>query len=124
MAFNLGDIMPLAGIATGKGMIGKLAGKGGLGLLPKLIANNAQEDEAEKVLKDAEEKKDPAREKAREEALKKMEEESRKPASERRLPEFGSEKDFQLNQALNQLKGLPVKASTTLAERKVEKKED
>jgi len=72
----------------------------------------------------APEVKDPAREKAREEALKKMEEESRKPASERRLPEFGSEKDFQLNQALNQLKGLPVKASTTLAERKVEKKED
>jgi hypothetical protein len=29
-----------------------------------------------------------------------------------------------LIQALNQLKGLPVKASTTLAERKVEKKED
>ena len=57
MAFSLGDISPLAGIATGKGMIGKLAGKGGLGLLPKLIANNAQEDEAEKVLKDAEEER-------------------------------------------------------------------
>ena len=70
------------------------------------------------------EKKDPEREKAREEALKKLEEESKKPASERRLPEFGSDKDFQLQQALNQLKGLPVKASTTLAERKVEKKED
>ena len=70
------------------------------------------------------EKKDPEREKAREEALKKLEEESKKPASERRLPEFGSDKDFQLQQALNQLKGLPVKASTTLVERKVEKKED
>ncbi|MBD8049332.1 S41 family peptidase [Limnohabitans radicicola] len=70
------------------------------------------------------EKKDPEREKAREEALKKLEEESKKPLSERRLPEFGSDKDFQLQQALNQLKGLPVKASTTLAERKVEKKED
>ena len=70
------------------------------------------------------EKKDPEREKAREDALKKLEEESKKPLSERRLPEFGSDKDFQLRQALNQLKGLPVKASTTLAERKVEKKED
>jgi carboxyl-terminal processing protease len=74
--------------------------------------------------KEAEEKKDPAREKAREEAIKKLEEESKKPVAERRLPEFGSDKDFQLIQALNQLKGLPVKASTTLAERKVEKKED
>jgi len=70
------------------------------------------------------EKKDPEREKAREEALKKLEEESKKPVAERRLPEFGSDKDFQLRQALNQLKGLPVKASTTLAERKVQKKED
>ena len=70
------------------------------------------------------EKKDPEREKAREEALKKLEEESKKPLSERRLPEFGSDKDFQLQQALNQLKGLPVKASTTLAERKADKKED
>ena len=71
-----------------------------------------------------EEKKDPEREKAREEALKKLEEESKKPVAERRLPEFGSDKDFQLAQAIKQLKGQPVKASTTLAERKVEKKED
>jgi carboxyl-terminal processing protease len=73
--------------------------------------------------KEAEEAKDPAREKAREEAIKKLEEESKKPVAERRLPEFGSDKDFQLQQALNKLKGLPVKASTTLAERKVEKKD-
>ena len=65
-------------------------------------------------------KKDPEREKAREEALKKLEEESKKPVAERRLPEFGSDKDFQLQQALNQLKGQPVKASTTVAERKSE----
>jgi carboxyl-terminal processing protease len=71
-----------------------------------------------------EEKKDPEREKAREEALKKLEEDAKKPPAERRLPEFGSDKDFQLQQALNQLKGLPVKASTTLAERKVEKKDE
>jgi carboxyl-terminal processing protease len=73
--------------------------------------------------KEAEEAKDPAREKAREEAMKKLEEDSKKPLSERRLPEFGSDKDFQLAQALKQLKGQPVKASTTLAERKVEKKD-
>ena len=70
-----------------------------------------------------EEKMDPEREKAREEAIKKLEEESKKPAAERRLPEFGSDKDFQLQQALNQLKGLPVKASTTVAERKSEPKD-
>ncbi|PUE09385.1 peptidase S41 [Limnohabitans sp. T6-5] len=70
------------------------------------------------------EKKDPEREKAREEAIKKLEEESKKPVAERRLPEFGSDKDFQLAQALNKLKGQAVKASTTLSERKVEKKED
>jgi carboxyl-terminal processing protease len=73
--------------------------------------------------KDAEDKKDPAREKAREEAIKKLEDEASKPVADRRLPEFGSDKDFQLAQAINQLKGLPVKASTTLAERKVDKKD-
>ena len=69
------------------------------------------------------EKKDADREKAREEAMKKLEEESKKPVAERRPPEFGSEKDFQLNQALNQLKGKPVLISKTLAERKEEKKD-
>jgi carboxyl-terminal processing protease len=73
--------------------------------------------------REAEEKKDPARELAREEAIKKLEEESRKPVAERRLPEFGSDKDFQLAQAIRLLKGQPVKASTTLAERKADKKE-
>ena len=70
-----------------------------------------------------EEKKDAAREKAREEALKCLEEESRKPVAERRPPEFGSDKDFQLAQAINQLKGKPVLVSKTLVERKEEKKD-
>ncbi|MEY4099281.1 MAG: hypothetical protein RL300_452, partial [Pseudomonadota bacterium] len=61
--------------------------------------------------------KDTAREKAREEARIKLEEEMKKPASERRLPELGSAKDFPLVQALNQLKGLPVVVSKTLVER-------
>jgi carboxyl-terminal processing protease len=68
--------------------------------------------------------KDTEREKARDEAVKRLEEESRKPPAERRLPEFGSDKDFQLLQALNQLKGLTVVASKTLTERKEEKKEE
>ena len=71
-----------------------------------------------------EEVKDASREKARDEALKRLEEESRKPASERRPPEFGSEKDFQLAQAINQLKGRPVLVSKTLVERKEEPKDN
>jgi len=67
--------------------------------------------------------KDATREKAREQALKRLEEEAKKPANERRLPEFGSAEDFQLRQALNQLKGQSVQASKTLTERPAEKAE-
>ena len=70
------------------------------------------------------EKKDPTREKAREEAIKKLEDEAKKSPQERKNPEFGSDKDFQLVQALNQLKGLSVLASKTLVERKEEKKDN
>ena len=70
------------------------------------------------------EQKDEAREKARDAALKKLEDEAKKPAAERKLPEFGSDKDFQLQQALNQLKGQPVLISKTLTERKEETKEN
>ncbi|HQQ69716.1 MAG TPA: S41 family peptidase [Alicycliphilus sp.] len=71
-----------------------------------------------------EEAKDAAREKAREEARKRLEEEAKKPITDRKLPEFGSDKDFQLAQALNQLKGRTVVASKTLTERKEEKKDE
>ena len=71
-----------------------------------------------------EEKKDPTLEKARDEALKRLEEESRKPESERRPPEFGSDKDFQLEQALNRFKGKTVIASKTQVERKEESKDN
>lgn len=71
-----------------------------------------------------EEVKDAGREKARDEALKRLEEESHKPAAERRPPEFGSEKDFQLIQALKQLKGEPVLVSKTQVERKEEPKDN
>jgi carboxyl-terminal processing protease len=70
------------------------------------------------------EPKDAEREKAREAAMKRLEEESKKPVAERRPPEFGSDKDFQLNQALNQLKGQTVLVSKTLAVRKEEKKDN
>lgn len=68
------------------------------------------------------EQKDAAREKAREEARKKLEEETKrnKGADIKPPPEFGSADDFQLIQALNQLKGKPVQASKTLVERKAE----
>ena len=68
--------------------------------------------------------KDETREKAREEARKRLEEELKKPVAERIVPEFGSEKDFQLTQALNRLKGLPVLVSKTMVEREEEKKEE
>ena len=71
-----------------------------------------------------EEQKDEAREKAREEARKRLEEEAKKPAAERKLPEFGTDKDFQLTQALNKLKGRAVLVSKTQTERKEEKKEN
>jgi hypothetical protein len=45
---KLGDISPIAGIATGEGLMGKLASAGGLGLLPAGIARNAQDDEEKK----------------------------------------------------------------------------
>jgi carboxyl-terminal processing protease len=68
--------------------------------------------------------KDAAREKAREEARKRMELEALKPPQDRRAPEFGSDKDFQLAQAINQLKGRPVLISKTQVERKEEPKEN
>jgi carboxyl-terminal processing protease len=69
-------------------------------------------------------KKDDTHEKAREEARKKLEEELKKPLADRKIPEFGSDKDFQLMQALNQLKGRAVVISKTQVERQEEKKEE
>ena len=70
------------------------------------------------------EQKDEVREKAREEARKKLEEELKKPIAERKMTEYGSEKDFQLIQAINHLKGRSVMVSKTMVERKEEKKEE
>ncbi len=70
------------------------------------------------------EKKDAGREKAREDARKKLEDEAKKPVADRKIPEFGSDKDFQLSQAINKLKGRPVMVSKTMVERKEEAKEN
>ena len=71
-----------------------------------------------------EETKDASREKSREEARKKLEAELKKPVAERKVPEFGSDQDFQLIQAIKQLKGLPVQVSKTQVERTEEKKDN
>ena len=71
-----------------------------------------------------EEKASPDLEKARDEARKRLEEEARKPLSERKPPEMGSDKDFPLSQSLQKLKGLPVTASKSQVERKEANKEE
>jgi carboxyl-terminal processing protease len=77
-----------------------------------------READLEKHLQGPDEKKDPAREKAREEARQKLEEQMAKTKEPPKpLPEFGSPEDFPLQQALNQLRGKPVMASKTQAER-------
>jgi hypothetical protein len=48
MGLKLGDISPIAGILTGEGAIGKIAGEGMLGLGPKFIANQAQDEDERK----------------------------------------------------------------------------
>jgi carboxyl-terminal processing protease len=69
--------------------------------------------------------KDASREKAREEAMKRLEEEAKKTPEQRRPPELGSDKDFQLAQAINKLKGRTVLVSkTAVVEPKNEKKEN
>ena len=80
-----------------------------------------READLEKHLGTPDEKKDEAREKAREEARKRLEDQQAKSKEPPKpLPEFGSSDDFQLSQALNQLKGKPVVVSKTSLERKAE----
>ena len=80
-----------------------------------------READYERHLANGGDERDPARDKAREEARKKLEEQMAKGSeTPRPLPEFGSDNDFPLQQALNQLKGQPVVTSKTMAERKAE----
>ena len=108
------------------------------GIVPDVMVDESEEGNVFSVLRTREadldkhlgsgqgaEVKDPLREKAREEARKKAEEEARKPVADRKVPEFGTDKDFQLVQALNQLKGRPVLVSKTqIVENKSEKKDN
>lgn len=89
--------------------------------LEKHLGNG--QDEA-KPLSEADKAAEKQREQEREAARLRLEEEARKNPGGRLLPEFGSEKDFQLQQALKQLKGQPVQVSKTLSERKEAKPEE
>ena len=80
-----------------------------------------READLDKHLQGADEKKDAARERAREDARKKLEEQLAKTKEPvKPLPEFGTAEDFPLQQALNQLRGLPVVASKTSTEQRAE----
>ncbi|TXH40124.1 MAG: peptidase S41, partial [Burkholderiaceae bacterium] len=85
-------------------------------------ALRTREADLDKHLAGANEEERKAREKARDEARRKLEEELRNKTF-KPLPEFGSDEDFQLRQALNRLQGKPVKASATLKARPVESAE-
>ncbi len=92
--------------------------------LTKHLSNGKDDKPATGAMSDAERAAEQAREQEREEARKKLEEEARKNPGQRLVPEFGSDKDFQLQQALNQLKGKPVLVSKTQTVRTEEKKEN
>lgn len=78
----------------------------------------------QRELSEAEREAERQREQEREQARQRLEEEQRRNPGQRLLPEFGSDQDFQLQQALNQLKGLPVIASRTATERSEPKAEN
>jgi carboxyl-terminal processing protease len=66
---------------------------------------------------DAQRATEQARENQREQTRQRLEEEARKNPGQRLVPELGSDKDFQLQQALNHLKRQPVITSKTLTVR-------
>jgi hypothetical protein len=48
MGIEIGDVSPLAGMMTGKGMTGELMRQGFGGMIPSAIAKDAYSDEEEK----------------------------------------------------------------------------
>ena len=107
------------------------------GIVPDVMVDETEEGNLFSVLRtreadlekhlgsgQGEEKKDAAREKLRDDARKKLEEEAKKPPADRKVAEFGTDKDFPLIQAINQLKGRPVLVSKTMVERKEEPKDN
>jgi carboxyl-terminal processing protease len=81
-----------------------------------LDANRALTDEQRAALQ--------KREQEREAARQRLQEEARKNPGQRLLPEYGSDKDFQLQQAVRQLKGQPVLVSKVQTVRPDEKKDN
>jgi len=53
MGIQIGDVSPLAGMMTGKGMMGSLMRQGMGGAIPSAIARDAYSDEEEKRKKQA-----------------------------------------------------------------------
>jgi len=93
--------------------------------LQKHLTNGKDPKDAEQQpMTDAQRAAEQTREQEREQARKKLEDEAKKNPGQRLVPEFGSDKDFQLQQALNQLKGKPVLVSKTQTVRAEEKKEN
>lgn len=76
----------------------------------------------DKPMTDAQREAEFQRQQAREQVRQRLEEEARRNPGQRLVPEFGSDQDFQLRQALNRLQGQPVIASKTLTARPEEKK--
>jgi len=92
--------------------------------LQNSLTNGKDPKAASTPMTDAARAAEQARSEEREVARKRLEEEARKNPGQRLVPEFGTEKDFQLVQALNQLKGRPVMVSKSQAVRVEEKKEN
>jgi carboxyl-terminal processing protease len=92
--------------------------------LTKHLSNGNEAKPGEGAMTDVQRAAEQQREQEREAARKRLEEEAKKNPGQRLIPEFGSEKDFQLQQALNQLKGRPVLVSKTQTERSEEKKDN
>ena len=85
---------------------------------------NGPEGKGDQPMTDAQRAAEQQRDQEREAARKRLEEEAKKNPNQRLVPEFGSEKDFQLQQAINQLKGQPVVVSKTQSVRTEAKKEN
>ena len=92
--------------------------------LSKHLTNGKEAAAGNKPMTDAERAAEQKRDREREAARQRLENEAKKNPGQSLMAEFGSEKDFQLQQALNQLKGQPVLVSKTLTERSDEKKEN
>jgi carboxyl-terminal processing protease len=90
--------------------------------LQKHLGNGKDPKAVEVPMTDARRAEEQMREEVRELARKRLEEEAKKNPGQRLVPEFGSEKDFQLQQALNQLKGRTVVVSKTQTVRSAEEK--